>query len=356
LAASWRIAPNLQLRSKGNMQFEPVLAPGKLPLELLHTLIQKFANVDRSVLVGPGIGHDATVIQLGDQYVVAKTDPVTFVADDIGFYAVNVNANDIACVGGVPRWFLATLLLPEKHTTPAMVTTIFNQTSEACQKLGISLCGGHTEITYGLDRPIIAGLMLGTVTAEKLIRPGGMQPGDDLILTKGIVIEGTSIIARQKFQEISELFSEDFARRCANYIYQPGISVLAAVQLAQQLAPIHALHDPTEGGLATGLLEMARASNVSLRIDLEAIPILPEAKLLCDQYDLDMLGTIASGALILAVSPRFSTDLIEKFTLAKIPAAIIGKAISRGAGVSLVCNQQEIEMPQFPKDEICKLF
>jgi hydrogenase maturation factor len=333
-----------------------ILAPGKLPAEMLENLLKKYSIYDASIVVGPGIGNDAAVISWGDSFLVAKTDPITFVTSDIGYYAVHVNANDIACLGGTPRWFLVTLLLPEKKTTVERVETIFRQINDVCQQMKITLCGGHTEITTNLDRPIVVGQMLGTVSGEKLVRPGGIQVGDDILVTKGVAIEATSIIAREKFAEIAGLFSEEFAQRCADFIYKPGISVLPEVRLLQEIAPIHALHDPTEGGIATGIHELARASEVKLRIEMDAIPIIPEAKLLCDEYGLDILGVIASGALLFAVSPRFSQEIISHLEKNEILAAVIGKAVSKGTGVELVSDYEKIELPRFHQDEIIKIF
>src|SRR5581483_3648355 len=136
------------------------LPSGKLPAEMLRSLLARFAPNDPRVVVGPRVGVDAAVIDMGDRYLVAKTDPVTFAADEIGRYAVNVCANDVACCGAVPRWFLATVLLPEQNTTRALVEQIFAELSDACHRLSVSLCGGHTEITVGLDRAIVVGQML----------------------------------------------------------------------------------------------------------------------------------------------------------------------------------------------------
>ncbi|MBN2091804.1 AIR synthase family protein [candidate division KSB1 bacterium] len=337
------------------MAAQKFLATGKLPMDLLGDLIARYTHQDPSVIIGSGIGVDAAVLTLGENLLVAKSDPITFVAEDIGYYAVQINANDIACLGGQPRWFLVTLLLPENKTTPENVEMIFQQISDACKKAGIALCGGHTEITTGIDRPLVVGQMLGTVSREDLIYPSGIQAGDDIILTKGIAIEGASIIAREKSQEICEFFSTELVEQCKQLIYDPGISIVQDAQIARQVAPIHALHDPTEGGLSMGLYELSRASNMKLWIEFEKIPIIPESKLLCEVYGLDILGTIASGALLIAVSSPYSQEVVEKLGKSGISAAVIGKAISKGIGVKLKLEGEEMEMPIFPRDEIIKI-
>ncbi len=260
---------------------EPLPA-GKLPLALLETLLQRFAPSDPRLVVGPRAGEDAAVIDFGDRYLVAKTDPITFATNEIGWYAVNVNANDIAVMGATPRWFLATVLLPAGRATAELAEEIFGQIHAACAALGVSLAGGHTEITAGLDRPIIAGMMLGEVAPGRLITKAGSQPGDALLIVKPAPIEGTALIALERSGTLRERgYGPAFIERCQGFLRRPGISVVAAARLAADTAEIHAMHDPTEGGVATGLLEISRAGGVGLVVDLDAIPIAPEGAVLC---------------------------------------------------------------------------
>ncbi len=174
------------------------IGPGKLPAKLLEELLERHARPDASVLVGPGIGEDAAVIDMGERCLVAKTDPITFAADEIGWYAVHVNANDVACCGARPRWFLATVLLPKRDTTREFVEGIFAQMAAACDELGVTLCGGHTEITHGLDRPIVIGQMLGDVGRDAFVRGSGARAGDVIILTKGIAHETRGVRAKAR--------------------------------------------------------------------------------------------------------------------------------------------------------------
>ena len=272
---------------------------GKLPPGMLADMLTKYTKHDESVIAGAAVGEDAAVIDMRDFYLLAKTDPITFVTDNIGYYAININANDIACMGGAPRWFLATVLLPENQTSQEGVEEIFAQISSACENLGISYCGGHTEVTYGINRPIVIGQMLGTALKQKLVLNKNAQPGDDILLTKGIAIEATSIIAREKQDILAETYSSDLVERCKNFIHEPGISVLNEAQLAVNAAVVHAMHDPTEGGLAMGLHELAHAAQLGIKVFEHEIPVFPEAKLLCDQFEIEPMGAIASGALLI---------------------------------------------------------
>jgi len=340
-----------------NVDMETTLPLGKLKLEQLRRLLTTYISVnDERVVVGPEIGEDAAVIDMGDRYLVAKTDPITFVADDIGWYAIVINANDLATRGATPKWFLATILLPEHHATEQMVETIFAQLAAACKQYQITLCGGHTEVTYGLDRPIVVGQMLGEVAKDRLIRTAGAQIGDDIILTKGIAVEATSIIARVKYEHLSAMHSPEYLRACRDFIYTPGISVVEEARIAVKTANITSMHDPTEGGLATGLHEMAEAAGVGLRIEREAIPMFPETSTLCAQYGLDPLGVIASGALLMTASPSETPGLLAAFQAHQIQASVIGRVVTAQEGRCLWNQGNSRPIPVFHQDELTKIF
>jgi len=326
-------------------------------MSYLGDLLSRYAQHDPRVVIGAQVGEDAAVIDFGDRYLVAKTDPITFATDQIGWYAVQVNANDLATTGATPRWLLVALLLPEGRTTEQLIERIFQQIHEACHELGIALVGGHTEVTYDLARPIVVGQLLGEVDKGKLVTTSGARVGDDIILAKGIAIEGTSIIARERAQDLRQRsYSEEWIARAQEYLYQPGISVLREAQLATAMVPVHAMHDPTEGGLASGLHELAFAARVGIFVDRDQIPVLAECAELCALYGLDPLGVIASGALILAVAPQDSPRLLEAYRQAGIPAAVIGRIMPAEDGIKMRTREGVSDLPRFDQDEITRLF
>ncbi len=329
---------------------------GKLDMDYLASLLDRYAYLNERVVVGPRIGEDATVIDFGEAYLVAKTDPITFATDEIGFYAINVNANDIVTMGAKPRWFLATILLPESSATEEMVEGIFSQLSSACHQLGVSFCGGHTEVTYGLDRPIVVGQMLGEVEKGKLITTSGAMVGDDIILTKGIAIEATSILAREMEDRLRGKYPSDLIERCKGFLHDPGISVVREAEIAMESAQIHAMHDPTEGGLATGLHELARAASVGMIVYRERVPILPETSLLCQEFGLDPLGVIASGSLIIALAPQDSAKVVAKLREAGIAATVIGRVWEKEKGIKLEVDGEIEDLKCFVRDEIARIF
>jgi len=331
---------------------------GKLPPELLDGLLKRYVTPDPRVILGPRVGEDAAVIDFGDRYLVAKTDPITFATDQIGRYAVNVNANDIACCGAVPRWYLATLLLPEGRTSDLAVDMIFDQISSACRRLGVAWCGGHTEITYGIDRPLVIGQMLGEVAPDDLVTTGGARVGDSLILTKGIALEGTCILAREREDELFlTVLSEAEIERCRLFLLTPGISVVEDAQLALDVGGVTALHDPTEGGLATGLWELCQAADIGMVIQEDKIPILPECRAVCDYYSLDPLGLIASGALLIAADPDRAASIVDRLDSGGVDAGIIGTLVDRREGCRIFSpDGQWRPLPWFSTDELTRLF
>lgn len=333
------------------------LLPGKLPADLLRRLLASAPAADPRVIVGPRVGVDAAVIEMGDRYLVAKTDPVTFATDDIGWYAVHVNANDVACCGATPRWFLATVLLPEHGATAELAEKIFGQVADACRDLDVSLCGGHTEITHGLDRPIVVGQMLGEVSPERFVTAAGARVGDVLLVTKAIALEGTALIAREAPELLAGALAPEELAHCRSLLRSPGISVVREARVALEAGGVHALHDPTEGGLATGLHELAEASQVGLVVDRAKIPVLDECERICQQLSLDPLGLIASGSLLLAVAPEYADIVEQRLASEHLAVARIGQVVPAEQGCTLRRADGRLEpLPVFQRDELARLF
>jgi hydrogenase maturation factor len=332
-----------------------MLPLGKLPCDLLAQLLARFAPTDPRVVVGPGPGLDCAVVDMGDRCLVVKTDPITFAADAIGWYAVQVNANDIATTGAVPRWFMATLLLPGGKADAALAETIFQQIAEACAEIGASHIGGHTEVTFGLDRPIVVGVMFGEVERARLVTAAGAQPGDAVMVTKGVPVEATAILAREKAEALAGQFPPQFLARCRDFLFQPGISVVRDAQSALAAGRVTAMHDPTEGGLATGLWELAEASGLGIEVDESALPILPEGRALCQALGLDPLGAIASGALLLTTPAGEAAGIAAALAREGIAAHLVGR-MEEAPGVRLRGPGGLAPLPRPARDEIARLF
>jgi len=328
---------------------------GKIDSGILEKFISNYTHRGSRVVIGAGIGEDATIIDMGDTYLVAKTDPITHVTSEIGLYAVNINANDIAAMGGKPLWFLATILIPEASSAEE-VESIFSQLSQSCKDLGVIYCGGHTEVTSSVNNPVVIGQMLGEVERSNLKPSSGARLGDDLIITKSAAIEATSIIALEKEEELGAHFPEDLILRARNYLHNPGISVVKEANIVAPFEEVHALHDPTEGGIVTGIFEVASASNLGVEVYYDNIPISDETRLLCEFCDVDPLGSFASGSLLMAVSPSFSEEVIDRLGAEGIPAARIGVMVAKEEGKRLIKQGKTLPLPVYHQDELSKIF
>lgn len=340
---------------------------GKLPQDLLEKLLKSYPISDPRIVIGPRIGVDATVIDFGERYLVAKTDPVTFATQEIGWYAVNVNANDIATMGATPKWFLASVLLPEGKTDEALVKGIFNDITSATNELGVTLCGGHTEITYGLDRPIVVGQMLGEVEKDKLVVSTNVEIGDDIILTKGIAIEGTALIALEKGEELSRDYGREFVKQAQKLLHDPGISVVKEALLANSVVKVHAMHDPTEGGLSTGLWEIAKLTNKGLMVNLDMVHCFKETMMVCERYGIDPVGLIASGSLLIVCAPSDSVKVLDILRENNINCEVIGSITTphptlplegggmESGGIKAIKKGKVVDLPLFKVDEIAKI-
>ena len=329
---------------------------GKLPLDMLSELLSKIDVSDPRVVLGPKAGEDAALIDLGDTYLVAKTDPITFATDLIGWYLVQVNANDLAVMGATPRWLMATLLFPEGTPTTA-VAGVFDQLSKACLQLGITLIGGHTEITIGIPRPIAVGAMLGEVGKDRVVLTSGAMPGDSIILTKGIAVEGAALLAREASEALQRAdVPPDVIADARELLFSPGISVTRDAAIACETVDVHSMHDPTEGGISTGLLEMATAANARVMVQADQVRVLSECEVFCSALGLDPLGLIASGSLLAAVAPQEAGVLVEALAREGIAAYEIGRFTDRADGLKLRTASGVRDLPTFERDELARFF
>ena len=328
---------------------------GKLPPALLSELLSEFAANDPRVRVGPKVGEDCAVIEMGNQLLIAKSDPVTFVVDRIGWYAVQVNANDIACTGGVPRWFLPTILLPP-NIDENEIRAIFSDIAMACGELGVSVVGGHTEISIGIPRPIVAGTMLGELdSSANLISSSGAQDGDSIIVTTGIAIEGTAILAREFAADLSRLgVNDDDIARAADYLKRPGISVVSAARALCDSVDVHSMHDVTEGGVITALREVAIGSDVGLVVEAESMPILPESVTICQVLGIDPLGLLGSGALVATLSSSDVPRALRALDATGVSGWEVGQIMEADEGLWMVDRTGDNALPEFRRDELAR--
>ena len=310
------------------------LPTGKAPLALLSEV---FAAIqDARVVQGAGVGLDAAIVEWGDRALVAASDPITFVDANAGRLAVAVNANDILSVGAEPEWMLATVLAPEGVNAEA-IRTLLADLSLACEAAGVGLIGGHTEVTDAVVRSVVSCTLIGSAPLEQIIPSDGAVDGDVIVQAGAAAVEGTAILGHPQL------------------IDDPGVSIAAAARVLRGIEGVHAMHDVTEGGIATAALELAEAAGLQPQLDAEEIIWLPETLALREERDLDPLGLLGSGTLLAAVSPESLDRALAALSDASVQASPIGR-VTAGSRATLRLGGQMGPLPRFARDEALRAF
>ena len=299
------------------------LPPGKIPIDLLTEVVFKNLGAKRKeVVLGPTAGVDGSVLDVGNKSLIVSMDPITGAVERIGWSAVNVNANDIATFGVEPIFLVSCIMLPE-GAERSTVETITRQMDAAAKDLGIAIVGGHCESTPGLTNPIVVGCIMGLTDRGNYITAGGAKPGDKLILTKSAGIEGTAILASDREQQLAKILGTEMLDNAKKFYSQ--ISIVKDALTAFKTGGVHAMHDPTEGGILGGVHEMADASNIGVRVYQDKIMIEPETAKICRYFEIDPLQLIGSGALLIAAEPKKTNEIVESLYNNRIYAAEIGE-------------------------------
>ncbi|MEM2093555.1 MAG: AIR synthase family protein [Candidatus Bathyarchaeia archaeon] len=297
---------------------------GKVPVEILRSIVFKNLGEKRpEVVVGPSVGVDGAVIELGDKALITSMDPITGAVKRIGWLAVNVNANDIATFGVKPAYFSSCILLPES-ADEHMLKTICAQIDEAARDLEMAVVGGHCEVTPGLKGPVVVGCAMGITGKGRYVTAKNAKPGDKLLLTKSAGIEGTAILASDFYKLLVEGgISEELIVSAQRFF--ENISVVKDGIIAFETGFVDAMHDPTEGGVLGGIHELADASNLGVKVFEDRIPVAEETLEICRFFNIDPLQLISSGAMLVAVKENFADEVITAFSRNGVNASLIGE-------------------------------
>ncbi len=301
------------------------LPAGKVPPKVLEEIVFNYLGARRKeVVVGPSFGLDGAVIEVGNKSLVTSMDPITGALEWIGWLAVNVNANDVATFGVQPAFFSSCLLLPESATEKT-AETICKQIDLGARKLGMAVTGGHSETTPNLPFPIVVGCCMGVAEKGHYVTARGAQADNTLILTKSAGMEGTAILAADRHAILARKMGKPPLRRAEGFFNH--ISVVKEALLAFETGCVTAMHDPTEGGVAGGIHEMADASRVGFKVFEERIPISEETSKICRFFRIDPLQLIASGSLLIAVEKGSADEVVEVLAKNNIDATVIGELL-----------------------------
>ncbi len=319
---------------------------GKISDQVLSEILKKYTNIgDDRVLLGPKIGEDAAIIDMSqtkNNCIAVCVDPILVDIKNAPLYAVAINVNDIVTRGAIPKWGSASVFFPEGITL-SEVNSFFEQLYESVRKYRISLVTGHTEITTYVKNPGIVLTLIGEVDKDDIIRTSGAEEGDSLILTGGVGIEGTAILASDLYDQLAGKVDLSLVRSAQNFIYEPGICIAPAAYISWKYKP-NSLHDPTEGGVRKGIEEVAIASDKGVFVEYDKIPILEETRVICKATGDDPLGIFGSGALLISIPGSRSEELLEEYKAAGIVAEKIGKITPKEEGRILMYQGRKINL------------
>ncbi|MCM8784826.1 MAG: HAD-IA family hydrolase [Candidatus Omnitrophica bacterium] len=325
---------------------------GKLPNRFLIYLLKKYIDKNKDIISTGSVGNDCAIFKTKTNIIFAKTDPITLTSEDIGFYLVNINANDIVVTGGIPKYFLCTLFFPSGIKFPE-IENVFLKIREECNKLNIKWVGGHTEIMSDIKTPVSVGFMLG----EKIKKfdYSDIKEGDKVFLVKEIGIEGASILVREKYKELKRFFSERYLKKIKNSIYSPGISVFKEGVILWKKFKIKFMHDPTEGGISTGLYEISENKNIGILLDIKKLKFYKPVIKLCKIFNLNPFGIISSGCIVGITDRNEAEKMIDFSKKRGIKMEIIGEVVKR-KGVFYYEKNEKRNFLKFERDEINKIF
>ncbi|MDG7020435.1 MAG: AIR synthase family protein [Nitrososphaerota archaeon] len=323
---------------------------GKLPPDVMERYLFGMTGArSRRVVVEPSLGLDFGVLRIGggeERYLIVSSDPITGVTERAGWYAVNVSANDVATSGNRPEFLQSVILLPE-GASEGDLRSLSSEMHGTARRLGIAIVGGHTELTPGLDRPIVVTTAF--AVARSFVTAAGAREGDTLMMTKTAGVEGTAIIATDpRFNVGLDRRTVAMARRQFELL-----SVVEEAVAAYGTGAVHAMHDCTEGGVLGALYEMSAASGVGLEVSGDGIPVAPETGAIAAALGVDPLKLISSGTLLIAVEQGRERDVARAVRSAGSRATAIGRF--RGGEVVLGRGALEEVVTRPPKDEIWRL-
>ena len=324
---------------------------GKIPPDsMVRAVYSHGGKRNPGLVLGPGIGRDTAVVRLGKKLVVLTADPVTGTTKQIGEHSVHINANDIAATGAKPVWYMCTVLLPPS-TSERTLARIMSGIDQVSRSLGITVAGGHTEVTRGLDRPLIAGFMIGEI-GGRVLSSANMRVGDWILMTKTAGIEGTAILASESSERLKRI-KRAMVRKAQSLAKQ--ISIVDEAMSISKIAGVHALHDPTEGGVLNGLWELAEASGLGIEVWADRIPLAAETSRICSELGLDPLKLMSSGCLLVAVAPYSVGRVMKALRNHRVRVSEVGRVRPRAEGRFLLKRGKKLDLVAVPQDELYKL-
>lgn len=321
---------------------------GKLQWKDLNKIINENRGIARSdVRISGGIGEDCSVVNFGKYECVLSTDPITAAENNVGKLAVHINANDIASCGVEPIGILVTILAPI-NVKLEEIQKLMNEIDAETRKLNMQILGGHTEVTDAVNRIVVSCTVIGRAEAGMAISTSGAKEGDEIVVTKHLCLEGTSILVNDYYNEVIKILSYKEVEEARKYI--DNLSVVKEGKIAGEFG-VNSMHDITEGGILGALWEVAEGSNVGFKLYNDKLPITDITKKVCRLFNIDPLKFISSGSMV--ITCKDGDKLVEKLKENGVQATVVGKIIKSDKILVIEGKEELVSPPE--EDELLKV-
>lgn len=323
---------------------------GKLPESvLIRSVLKQIKHRREEVLVGPAVGQDcATVCVDPDEVIVLSSDPITGTTKDIGSLSVYITTNDLAAAGADPIGLMITILLPEQ-VEEIELKKMMADIEATCEKLNIDVLGGHTEVTNVVSQPLVSVTGVAKMKQSQVATLKDLEPELDLVVTKWVGLEATTIIAKEKETQLNDIFAPGFVKAAKEF--DQYLSVIPESKIAMD-HQVLAMHDITEGGIFGALWEMAAGADLGIEVDLKKIPIRQETVEICEIFGVNPYLIMSSGSMLIAT--KDGNGLVDKLKRAGIHSAVIGR--TKKTNDRIIRNGEEVRYLDKPQaDELYKV-
>lgn len=324
------------------------LSIGKIPIPILESTVLRLTGAKSDKVVTPAkAGVDFAAVRLRHGFMIVSADPITGATERIGEYAMKVSANDVATSGNAPNFAETVILMPEGSTVDDL-EKVARQIHSSAKELGVSIIGGHTEVTPGLPRPIVVVTVFGF--AERFVSSADARNGDSIMMTKTAGLEGTAELAAE-YEFPKGSLPPSTLKKARSFIDR--IDVTREAVAGYRTGRVHAMHDCTEGGVLGALYEMSLASGLGFVLDEAAVPVAAETSRICSHLGIDPLRLIGSGSLLLAVAKGSESEV--KRALRPICMTTRIGEFSRGARLVLERGGSRSHVSEAPQDELWRV-
>lgn len=320
---------------------------GKISENVLKRSVLKQLQADqgKEMISGAAVGADCAIFKCSGAAACVQESAVEGELDVRRL--IHRTVNSLACAGASPVAVLISILFPENWEEEAL-RRLMAEIQSVCAGLSVAIAGGQTNVSADISTAHISVTGIGSGRQEEMLKPGGARPGQDIVVSKWIGLEGTAVLAARGAQRLVSRYPRRLIEEAVSF--ERYLSVLPEAKAALRIGA-SALHDASEGGIFRALWELAESAGTGLRVELKKLPIRQETVEVCEFYKMNPYELLSGGSLIMTIED--GNALVQALKREGIPAGVVGKIT--GGHDRVVTNEGEIRFLERPgTDEIYK--